>query len=153
MVERNGLFSNIAWSVGAALLTNGLIFGLGWNTPSDAPRPSFAPPGWAVGLIWVILFAFMGAARWFVWTTFTPRGHRLSHWIVGLIVFCLAYPFYTSGLDSNLVAFVGNVATIILAAWIAIRVRPVSRQASALLIPVVAWVIYASAITYQSLRS
>lgn len=147
MTYRKELIANIAWAVGVAVITNVIVFANGWNTGPNEARPSLAPPGYVIGIIWTVLFACMGAARFLV------RSTRLAHWIVGLIAFCLAYPFYTSGLESNAIAMAGNLATIALAAWIALRARSISPRASALIGAVAAWVCYASAITLQSLAA
>ena len=38
-------------------------------------RPSWAPPGWLFGPVWMILYTLMGVAVWHVWL---QRGFQLS---------------------------------------------------------------------------
>jgi hypothetical protein len=56
------LAANLALYLVPPLLLNGIIFGLGWDRDST-PNP-YLPPGWAVGSIWMLLFAAMGTASW-----------------------------------------------------------------------------------------
>ena len=135
---RRGLVANLAVWLGAVLVLNGLIFGLGWNTRSAAPDPWFAPPGWVVGLVWVGLFALLAAARW---RLHARPGRRA--WVTGLMLACLAFPLYAQAPGSVWAGFVGSVATCVLAAVVAARAGP----AAGLVLPTALWCGFASVLT------
>ena len=148
-----GLMANIAFAVGAAAITNILIFALGWNSGAQPDlRPAISPPGYVIGIIWIVLFGLMGAARWFVVRQQSGVPGSNSKLILVLIAFCLAYPFYTQGLDNRAIGLIGNFLTFALAAWIFFRVRPENREAASLILPVLIWVGYATAIIIRSIQ-
>lgn len=128
------------------LAINGLLFGLGWaGPPADAARGNWLlPPGWVVGAVWMVLLSLLAVAYWWLASAEEPDARRLAPWVVVLIAFCLAYPFYTFGFRSIAMAIIGDVATIAGAAVLARRARRSSRLASALILPVVVWVSYAT---------
>ena len=61
--DRLGLVSNVVAFTLLALISNGIIFALGWSLSSDS---SELQPAWAVGVVWLMLLAALGAARWFI---------------------------------------------------------------------------------------
>jgi tryptophan-rich sensory protein len=147
--SRAALWLNMAAAVGLALACNGLVFGLGWNQTAVRDTPAYAPPGYVVGIVWTLLFAAMGAARWLalsVGTTARSAALRSRHarLIVWLILFCAAYTFYGLAPESRIPGFVGNLVTIPFSVWIAWTVRASSRRAALLVGLVPLWVIYAT---------
>ncbi len=99
--------------------------------------PGFAPHGAAIGAIWVLLFAAMGAARFLA-----PRAQARA--VTGLIVLCLAYPFYTHLLRGHATELAGNIVTFVYATWLIGRLRA-SAPAAALLVGIVAlWIAFAT---------
>ena len=148
-----GLVANVAVSLFVVLVTNGLIFGLGWDTSSPKTAPSlYDPPGWFIGVVWTVLFALMGAARWRILKSGGKNAAFHARLVVGLIVFCLIYPFYTLGLRSILIGLIGNVATAIFAAWIIAQIKTSSRTAAVFVSPVVAWLSFATFLTVRMLQ-
>jgi benzodiazapine receptor len=139
-----GLWLNMAAAVGLALACNALVFGFGWNRTDSRPTPFYAPPGYVVGIVWTLLFAAMGAARWLTLGRLTPLRFRHARLIVWLILFCAAYTFYGLAPESRIPGFIGNLVTIPFAGWIAWTVRTTSPQAALLLGLVPFWVIYAT---------
>jgi tryptophan-rich sensory protein len=142
--------SEIALGAAAAILlslaVNALVFALGWNDASDAGDPSWAPPGWFVGVTWVVLFGLMGAAR-----QLAPAG-ALRTALDALIVACAIYPLYTGGLEQEVVGLVGSLATLAYATFVAaVLVARGARAAALLLMPVLAWLAFASVLTSASL--
>ncbi len=142
--DRSGLWLNMAAAVGLALVCNALVFGFGWNQTASRATPAYAPPGYLVGIVWTLLFAAMGAARWHVLTRMTPLRFRHARLIVWLILFCAAYTFYGLAPESRIPGFIGNLVTIPFGAWVAWMVRGSSPQAALLVGLVPLWVIYAT---------
>jgi tryptophan-rich sensory protein len=128
----------IAATVAIAALTNGALAAFGLNQPHPPHWPAFAPPGPVIGIVWIALFAGMGAAY-----TLAQRSARA---VAGLIVLCLAYPFYTYLLHTHLAELVGNIVTFGYAVWLMRTVRQESATASVLIGLVAAWVAFATAL-------
>ena len=134
-----GLAANLVVFVGAPLLVNGLIFGLGVERASG-PQTGL-PPGWVVGAIWVVLFAGMGVARWLLVREGVGRG---AEWVSLVAVLCLLYPVYTSGFSDLMAGLVGNVVTLLVAAPVAVHAGRRVRAAGWCLVPLVMWIAYAA---------
>lgn len=136
--DRRGLIANAAAFVATCIVVNGLVFGLGWTAGSAAVRPPLIPPGPVVGIVWTILFACMGAARWAYARDTRDRDWR--HWaVVALAVVCLAFPFYTRGFADQEAGYVGTLATLAAALGVVAALAPRSRTAAAWIVPTVVW--------------
>ncbi len=135
---RRGLAANLAVWLGLVVVLNGVIFALGWNTRSNSPVPWFAPPGWVIGLVWVGLFTLLATARW---RLHARPGSRA--WVTGLLLACLAFPFYAQAPGSVWAGFAGSVGTGLLAAVVATRAGP----AAGLVLPTALWCAFASVLT------
>lgn len=147
-----GLTANVAAFVGAAVVANGLIFALGVDRGADAvSRLSWAPPGWAVGAIWTVLFAFYAVAHWLLRQR-GEGGQRAALWVVAIALWDLAYPLLTNGFDLQLGAWL-NVVTAVLTVALLWRVRPESRLAFVWLLPSLAWICFATVLTFVALRT
>ncbi|KJV08964.1 hypothetical protein VZ95_14400 [Elstera litoralis] len=91
------MFLRAGGYVALALVLNGLVFGLGWNATGvtrQVSQPWFAPPGWAIGLVWTLLLAGMGAADALL-SARLPGAARARLLGRVLALDCLAYPFFT----------------------------------------------------------
>ncbi len=110
----------------------------------------FAPPGWLVGGVWVVLFALLGLVRWRMVRLGSDAGRQGARWTIAFVVLCALYPVYTLGLRSPFAGFIGNVGTAILAGALGLRVRRIDRSSAWVFAVVVAWLSYATlAITAQ----
>ena len=114
-------------------------------------RPEWAPPGWLFAPVWTVLYVLMGVAAWLVW-----RAHGLRQARTALIL-------YVAQLAANALwtwlFFVWHQGALafaeILLLWglIIATVVAFSRLhalAAALLLPYVAWVTFASVLTYAT---
>jgi tryptophan-rich sensory protein len=149
--DRTGLIGNTSIAVLSALAVNGFIAVV---NPSEMASPGsvhLQPPGYVIGIVWLVLFAAMGVARWLLLTKpmDTIRARRL---ILFLLLFCLAHPVYTLGLKSEIIGLAGNLLTIALALFVAIRVSSISRLAAGLVSLVIVWVSFASFLVVEQLR-
>ncbi|HEX2565303.1 MAG TPA: TspO/MBR family protein [Burkholderiales bacterium] len=110
-------------------------------------RPSWAPPAGAFGPVWSVLYALMGVAAWFVWRAGRRHVAALAIFVVQLVVNALwSWLFFAWRLGAlafidALILFGLIVATILLF-WRA------SRLAAVLLLPYLAWVGFACALTW-----
>jgi tryptophan-rich sensory protein len=139
--DRSGLVANVAGALTIVVILNGLIFGLGWA--SNSPHaPAFLPPPIVIGIVWLALFPCMALARWELNRGVAARTDKAG--LVVVFALCAAYPFYTAGLNSDLVGEAANVTLMLLAAGLAARyVRRIPR-AAAWLVPLVLWLSFAS---------
>jgi tryptophan-rich sensory protein len=116
-------------------------------------RPSWAPPGWLFAPVWTVLYVLMGIAAWLVW-----RGHGFKEGRAALVLFILQ-------LGANAlwtwVFFVWQQGALALAEIILLWCLIVATAASflrhnavaaVLLLPYLAWVTFASALTFAAWR-
>ncbi len=115
-------------------------------------RPAWAPPAWLFGPAWTVLYLMMATAAWLVARADGPgRGVALAVYVVQLVANA-AWTWLFFALRRGAWAF-GEV--LVLLALVALtlgvfwRVRPV---AGALLVPYLAWVSFATALTWSVWR-
>jgi len=112
-------------------------------------RPAWAPPSWLFGPVWTLLYALMAIAAWLVWKERGWSGARIA---LGLYLLQLLANALWSWLffgwrrgslaEFEIVVLLALIIFTIIAFW---RVRPL---AGILLLPYVAWVAFAAALTF-----
>jgi tryptophan-rich sensory protein len=139
------LLCHLAGLVGAATTDTALY--------REIMRPTWAPPGWVFGPVWITLYTMMGVATWLVWRTgpSPDRRRAMTSFAVQLALNAAWTPVFF-GLRSIggglLVIAVLNVA--ILATIVTFGRR--SQLAAWLLVPYAAWVGFATALTTELWR-
>jgi len=108
-------------------------------------KPSWNPPNWIFGPVWSTLFAMMAVSAWLLWE---QRERTGAHRALGLFALQLALNFAWSGIFFG-VRQPGWALVEIVVLWVAIAATiaaswSVDRRASALLIPYLGWVAFAS---------
>jgi benzodiazapine receptor len=137
----------------AAAAVGGLASANAGDVYRDLVRPSWAPPGWLFGPVWSVLYAFMGVAAWLVWRARGFAGARNA-----LLVFLVQLAANALWTWLFFVWHQGGLAFAeILLLWALIFVTigafwRVSKVAAALLLPYLAWVSFASALTLSTWR-
>ena len=113
-------------------------------------KPPWTPPGWVFGPVWTVLYPLMAVAGWTVWREGRSR--------IAVLLFLLqlalnaAWPWLFFGRHRPDWAFFDIVAlTIVLAATIVAFYR-VRRRAALLLVPYLAWVVFAGALNFAVWR-
>ena len=116
-------------------------------------QPSWAPPAWLFGPVWSVLYVLMALAAWLVW-----RKHGVSGASTALRLFAiqlvanalwtwLFFTFHLGALSlAEIVLLWLLIAATIIAFW------PLQRLAALLLVPYLAWVSFASALTFSLWR-
>lgn len=136
-VAKNSPLKSAAVAMIAALVVNGLIYGLGLNGQDDTfDRVWFAPPGWLVGCVWMVLYAFYGVAF------AKARDTSARYWIVGLGVWGLLYPV-TSGGFQPYMGQLSNIVSWLFSLFVYIRVSRIAPAAARWLIPSLMWISFA----------
>jgi translocator protein len=112
-------------------------------------RPDWAPPAWLFGPVWSILYLLMGTAAWLVWREggFQNAGTALTLFIVQLAANAVwTWLFFRWHYGALAFAEILLLWVLILGTAITFwRVRPI---AGAMLLPYLAWVTFATALTY-----
>lgn len=116
-----------------------------------AVKPPLTPPGWLFPVVWTILFILMGISSYLVYISTTEerevRNAALTVYVAQLVV-NFFYPIIFFNLSAYLLAFIW---ILILLALVAVMVRlflRVNRLAGILQIPYLAWVIFATYLTF-----
>ena len=111
-------------------------------------QPGWAPPAWLFGPAWSVLYLMMAIAAWLVWRKHGFEGARtaLSLFVVQLFANAL-WTWLFFGLHKGLLAL-GEIAVL----WLLIVATiatfwPLQRVAALMLLPYLAWVSFASALT------
>lgn len=113
-------------------------------------RPAWAPPGWVFGPVWTVLYVMMGIAAWLVWKQhgFAGAGTALRLFCVQLAVNALwSWLFFAWHLGAMAFADVLLLWALIVATVVSFW--KASRLAGVLLVPYLAWVTFASVLTYS----
>ena len=111
-------------------------------------RPPWAPPGAVFGPVWTVLYVLMAIAAWLVWRERRVDGARGAFTLYGVQLALnalwswLFFAWRRGGLAlAEVVVLLVLIALTVVAFW---RVR---RLAGVLLLPYLAWVAYATALT------
>lgn len=128
-----------AGAVGA-LVTSGAWY-------RDLARPSWAPPGWLFGPVWLTLYTAMAIAAWLVWRgpSGPARTSALTWFGVQLALNAAWSPVFF-GLRSLGGGLIVIIALLVAIAITIARFAPRSRLAAGLLVPYLAWVGFATAL-------
>ena len=117
-------------------------------------RPAWAPPASAFGPVWSVLYLLMGIAVWLVWRErgASHLGTALTLFIAQLCANAL-WSWLFFAWRNGAFAFVEVLVLLaLIAATIAVFWR-ISRLAGALMLPYLAWVCLASALTWSVWQS
>lgn len=137
----------------AAAAVGGLASASAGGFYAELARPAWAPPGWLFAPVWSLLYVLMGLSAWLVWRV---RGFARAR--TALLVFVLQLGANALWTWLFFVWRQGGLAFaevlllwLLIAATMALFWR-VSRLAAALLVPYLAWVSFASALTWSMWR-
>jgi len=114
--------------------------------------PWFMPPGWAFGVAWTILYILMGVAVGLVLASDSPgKRAALTLFAVQLILNLAWSPVFFAAhqIRAALVIIVVLIATVALTILFFWRVR---RVAGLLLLPYLAWLLFAAELNFTILR-
>ena len=135
--------------VTAAAASVGALFGPGaWYT--GLPKPSFNPPNWVFAPVWTTLYIMIAIAGARAWLAGAPVG-AMGLWLLQLALNATwTYLFF--GMKRPDLALIDIALLLLTITAFAITVRRVSPLSSALFVPYVAWVSFASALNFAIWR-
>lgn len=114
-------------------------------------KPAFTPPGWIIGLVWVLLFTLMGISLFLVWReglgeiSVRTALYVFAAQIAANVLWSIAF----FGLKSPIA---GLIVIAILWALILLNIFkfwPVSKNAALLLVPCILWVSFAAFLNFS----
>lgn len=123
----------------------------GWY--ADADKAPWSPPNAVFGPVWTVLYVMMAVAAWLVWMKRQEGAVRpaLVAYLVQLAlngawtpVFFALYP--AIGVTALWLAFAIIVALIAAVIYTILRFWPISRLAAVLLMPYLAWIVFAASL-------
>ena len=116
-------------------------------------QPSWAPPAWVFGPVWTVLYILMGVAAWLVWREHGFRGAAvaLRLYVAQLVANALwtwiFFAWHQGALSlAEIVVLWLLIASTLLAFW------RLHRLAALLLVPYLAWVSFATGLTFSLWR-
>lgn len=141
-----------------AVMLLGFLSGVLSNGGSSSPwfdalvKPAIYPPPATFGIVWTILYVLMGLAAALVFTAFGARGRgmALALFVIQLALNLAWSPlFFGAHQISAALLLLGVLDLVVIATLVAFaRVRP---AAGWLMAPYLAWVLFATALTWQFL--
>jgi translocator protein len=120
---------------------------LGWY--ASLSKPTFNPPSWVFGPVWIFLYLLMGIALYLILVD-KNKNKTLALWLFGIqLVLNSLWSIIFFGLQSPLYALIE-----IILLWVAIvftikQFWKLNVKAGALLFPYIAWVTFAMVLNYS----
>lgn len=117
----------------------------GWYT--TLVRPSWTPPNWVFGPVWTTLYVLMGVAAFLV-SRAKKLGKSLVLWL--FLAHLLVNAFWTIAFFGMHELLLAVIVILVLIALILVLMRlywRYSRMATYLMIPYLAWVLYATSLS------
>jgi len=111
-------------------------------------KPGFNPPGWLFGPVWITLYLLMGISVYLIWSARGKNNKSVVNIFWLHLIFNAAWSVIFFGLHLTGWAFLDLVVIWLFIIVLIIKFWPVSRWASALLIPYLLWVSFAGVLNY-----
>jgi tryptophan-rich sensory protein len=114
-------------------------------------KPSFNPPSWVFGPVWITLYALMGIALYLVWRSGSRSWLVLGVFGLQLVLNAL-WSILFFGLQSPGAAFIEIIFLWISIAASIVLFFGISRPAAYLLVPYILWVSFAAVLNFAIWR-
>ncbi len=116
---------------------------LGMPSTDGLTAPPLAPPDWLFPIVWTILYALMAIAAYLVFVSEDiDRGQPLRFYLLQVLVNVL-WPLVFFRLEWRLFAFFWLLFLLALVLLTAVGFKPISRTAWQLMLPYIAWLVFA----------
>jgi translocator protein len=134
--------------VGAAASVNAAAF------YAQLLRPAWAPPAWAFGPVWSVLFTMMAVAAWLVWCEQDAPQRKLALTLfVSQLVANALWSWFFFAWRLGAWAFADALLMWVLIAATTALFWSIRRLAAVLMLPYLAWVSLAIALTWSTWRT
>lgn len=116
-------------------------------------RPAFAPPDYLFGPVWTVLYLCMAVAAWLVWKSDRLRNNwrALTLFLIQLMLNAV-WTWLFFGLHRIDWAFYDIILLLAAIAGTIVLFQRTSRKAALLLVPYLAWVMFASTLNFEYWR-
>ncbi|WP_109530223.1 MULTISPECIES: TspO/MBR family protein [Nocardia] len=113
-------------------------------------QPGWAPPSWLFGPVWTVLYVLIAVAAWLVWRGEPWRAVRvpLAAHVVQLILNAAWTPLFF-GAELRGLAFAEILVLVVAIAVTFVLFLRHSRAGAALLLPYLAWTVFAAVLTFS----
>ncbi|MEP7145855.1 MAG: TspO/MBR family protein [bacterium] len=113
-------------------------------------KPSFNPPGWLFGPVWIVLYLMMGISLFIIWKEDLKNKEVRSAFILFIIqlIFNAAWSVVFFGMHSIAGGLIVIAILWLLILFTIIRFKNISRTAAILLIPYLLWVSFATVLNF-----
>jgi len=112
-------------------------------------QPSWSPPGWVFGPVWILLYTMMGLSAWLIWRENGFNAHRISLllYLFHLIPNALwSWLFFSWHLGAA--SFINIIVLWLLILVTILAFFRINKPAAMLLLPYLCWVAFATALNY-----
>lgn len=116
-------------------------------------KPSFNPPNWLFGPVWILLYLLMGISLYLVWKQRdgTETKTALIFFAIQLILNSL-WSIIFFGRQQPLLAFFEILILLLFIALTIVKFFPISKVSAYLLLPYLLWVSFASLLNFYIVR-
>ena len=117
-------------------------------------KPSFSPPGFYIGLIWIVLFTLMGISLFLIWreTPSNPAARIALYFFAVQLIVNVLWSVAFFGMRSPISGLVVIAFLWVLILITIIKFLPINRTAAFLLIPYIVWVSIAAYLNFSIWR-
>ena len=117
-------------------------------------KPSFSPPGFYIGLIWIVLFTLMGISLFLIWreTPSNPAARIALYFFAVQLIVNVLWSVAFFGMRSPISGLVVIAFLWVLILITIIKFWPINRTAALLLIPYIVWVSIAAYLNFSLWR-
>lgn len=117
-------------------------------------KPSFSPPGFYIGLIWIVLFTLMGISLFLIWreTPSNPAARIALYFFAVQLIVNVLWSVAFFGMRSPISGLVVIAFLWVLILITIIKFWPINGTAALLLIPYIVWVSIAAYLNFSIWR-
>lgn len=117
-------------------------------------KPSFSPPGFYIGLIWIVLFTLIGISLFLIWreTPSYPAAMIALYFFAVQLIVNVLWSVAFFGMRSPISGLVVIAFLWVLIFITIIKFWPINRTAALLLIPYIVWVSIAAYLNFSIWR-
>lgn len=147
--EIKGVIFFVIVSLLAGFLGSQLAGSSMMNTYGYLNKPSFAPPAWVFGPIWLVLYVLMGISAALVWKFRKEKNVKKQFALFFVqLVLNLLWPLIFFGLGQYFLAFIEILVLFIVIMATILSFSRISKASAYLLFPYLFWVGFASILNF-----
>ena len=117
---------------------------------ADLIKPSFNPPNWIFGPVWILLYILMGVSVYLIWQKCEKdKITKAALWIFWIhLFFNASWSIIFFGLQNSGLAFINIIIIWLFIIILIIKFWPINKWSSYLLMPYLLWTSFASLLNY-----